>query len=102
MTTTNFYILAEPLEADQEVKEQHRSATEETSATRSKVEREPEARLWKVCAEAVSPRFSGFEWVALLVFAASALAALVCGFSELFHLFNSGALDETVRALLTR
>ena len=39
---------------------------------------------------------------AAVLVGASALAALAYGFSELFHLINSGALDETVRALLTR
>jgi hypothetical protein len=39
---------------------------------------------------------------ALLLFGSSALAALAFCFSESFHLLNSGALDQTVRALLSR
>lgn len=44
-----------------------RAVLEPAVVTRSKAEAEPEARLWKVCAEAASPRLGGFEWVAFLV-----------------------------------
>jgi hypothetical protein len=102
MAAADFYILAKPLQSDQGLKEQNRVATGQPSFIRSYAETEPEARWWKVCAEAVSPRLSGFERVVFLLFGASALGALACCFSELFHLLNSPALDETVRALLTR
>jgi hypothetical protein len=102
MTTADFYILGEPKRSDRRVtQERARIATERSSRSRPKVEAETETRLWKLCAEVASPRLSGVEWIALVLLGASALGGLAYGFSELHHLFNSGALDETVRALLT-
>jgi hypothetical protein len=102
MARANSYVLAKPLHSDQGLKEENRAATRRPVVTRSKAEAEPEARLWKVCAEAASPRLGGFEWVAFLVFGALALGALAYCFSELFQFLTSGALDQTVHALLTR
>jgi hypothetical protein len=102
MSTVNFYILAKPLLSDQGLKVQNCVATRQLPATRAEAETEPEERLWKVCTEAASPRLSGFEFIAFLFFGALVLGALAYCFSELFQLLNSGALDETVRALLTR
>jgi hypothetical protein len=101
-TTENFRILAEPLESLRGLKDQRRAASGEHSFSRSKAETEPETRLWKICAKAASPGLNGVEWIALLLLGASALGAMAYGFSESFHLFNSGALDQTVRAILTR
>jgi|ERR1700756_2141091 hypothetical protein len=102
MTTANFFILAEPRRSDRRLKEKRSAATEQSLLSRPKAEAEPETRLWKLCAEAASPRLSRFEWIAILVFAASALAAMACCAFEWIQLANSGALDQTVRALLTR
>jgi len=102
MAAANFHILAKTLQSDQGLKEQNRVAIRQPWFTRPKAVAEPEARLWKVCAETASPRLSGFEWIAFLLFGALALGTLAYCFSELFHLLNSGALDQTVRALLTR
>jgi hypothetical protein len=103
MTTADLYALAEPQRSDQELKEERpRVTTKQSSFTWPKVEAEPETRLWRICAEAASPGLSKFEWTALLLFGASALLALAfCAF-EWFQLSNSGALDQIVRALLTR
>ena len=69
MTTADFYILAEPRRFDRRLKEERaRVATEQSSLSQPKVEAEPETRLWKVCAEAASPRLSRCEWIAILVF----------------------------------
>lgn len=103
MTTANYYFLAEPLLADQRLKEaQNRVATKQSSLTQATVETEPETRLWRICAAAASPRLSGFECMALFVLGASAFLALACCAFEWFQLWNSGALDQIVRALLTR
>ena len=102
MTTANFTILAEPLESHQGLKDKRQVAARQRSFSRSKAETEPEARLWKLCPEAAPARLSGVEWIALLSFGASALGALAFCFSESFHLLNSGALDQTVRALLIK
>ncbi len=103
MTTADFYILAEPRRSDRRLKEERAPvATEPSSLSRPKVEAEPETRLWKVCAAAASPRLSRFEQIAVLIFAASALVGMACCTFEWVRLSNSGALDQTVRALLTR
>jgi hypothetical protein len=103
MSTANYYILAEPPQSAQEItKERPRVATKQSSLTRPKIEAEPETRLWKICAEVAPPRLNRFEWIALFVFGASAFLSLVfCAF-EWFHLFNSGALDQIVRTILTK
>ena len=103
MTTANYMILAEPRQADLELtKARARAATKPTSFTRPKIEAEPETRLWKICAEAAPPRFSRFEWTALLIFGASAVLSLAFSAFEWLHLFNSGALEQIARAVLTR
>jgi hypothetical protein len=102
MSTANFYILAKPLQPDQGIKEWNAAATGQASFTLPKAEAEPEARLWKVCTAAVSPRFSVLESFAFLLFGALSLAALACCFSELLQFLSSGALNQTVHALLTR
>jgi hypothetical protein len=103
MTTTNYYPLADlPRSAQELTKERPRVATKQSSLTRPKVEAEPETRLWKICAEVAPPRFSRFEWTALLIFGASAVLSLAFSAFEWFHLFNSGALEQIARAVLTR
>ena len=103
MTTADCYILTEPRRSDRRLKEKRaRAATEQSLLSSPKIKAEPETRLWKLCAEAASPRLSRFEWIAILVFAASALVAMTCCTFEWIRLANSGALDQTVRALLTR
>jgi hypothetical protein len=103
MTTANYYGLAEAPQSCRELKEERaRVATKQSSFTRTKVDAEPETRLWKVCAAATSPRLSRLEWIAILVFGASAFLSLAfCAF-ESFHLFSSGALDQIVHSILTR
>jgi hypothetical protein len=103
MTTANYYGLAEAPQSYRELKEERaRVATKQSSFTRPKVEAKPETRLWKVCAAAASPRLNGLEWITILVFGASAFSSLAfCAF-ECFHLFSTGALDQIVRAILTR
>jgi hypothetical protein len=103
MTTADFFILAEPRRSDRRLKEERaRVAMEQSSLRRPKVEAEPETRLWKVCAESAYPALSRIEWIAILVFAASALVAMACCACEWFQLSTGGALEQTVRALLNR
>jgi hypothetical protein len=100
MATANFYILAKPPQSDQVAKEEHRVATAHPSFSRSKAKREPETRLWKVCFEAASPRLSGLEWVAFLLFGSLVLGALVYCFSEFCRLLSNDTLEQTVGLLL--
>jgi hypothetical protein len=103
MTTANFYIVAEPLRSAQKLtKERLRFATKKSSFTQPKVEAEPETHLWKICSEVARPRLARFEWIALLVFGASAFLSLAFSACEWFHLSNSGALEQIVRAILAR
>ena len=103
MMTANYYVLGEPPRADQELtKDRTWVATKQSSFTRAKVEAEPEARLWKICAEVAPPRLSKFEWTALSVFGASAFLSLAFCSVTWFHLFSSEALDQIVSAILTR
>lgn len=67
MTTSNFYILAKPLQPAAGIKGQSGVPARQLSVARPKAETEPEERLWKLCAEAASPRLSGFEWIAILL-----------------------------------
>ena len=99
MTAANYYVLAEPPQSDQELTEDRpRVATKQSSFTRSKVEAEPETRLWKICAEVAPQRLNRFEWMAILVFGASAFLSLAfCAF-EWLHLLSSGALDQFTRS----
>jgi hypothetical protein len=101
VATVDFDVLAEPPRLDQGLKEANRSSTRRLSVVVAKAEAEPETSLWKICAEAASPRFSVLEWIVFLLFGALSLGALAYCFSESLHLFNSGALDDIVRAFLT-
>jgi hypothetical protein len=101
--TANYYVLADPPRSAQELtKERPRLAAKQTSFSRAKVEAAPETRLWKVCAEIDPQRLSWIEWIALLFFAASAFLSLAFCVFEWFRLSNSGALEQIVRAILTR
>jgi hypothetical protein len=103
MTTADFYVSAAPLQSElQLTKERPQVAKKEPSFTPRKVEAEPETRLWKICAQAAPPRLGAAEWIALLLFGASAICVLACCVFEWIQLSNSGSLDQVVRALLTR
>jgi hypothetical protein len=102
MNTANFYILPKSLWPHQGLRERQPATTGQRSLSRSEIEKEPEARLWNVCAEAACPWVSVFESVAFLLFGAVSLYALVYGFCELHHFFGSGALDQLVRAFFTK
>jgi cytochrome c-type biogenesis protein CcmH/NrfG len=100
MTTANYYVLTEPFKELTE--ERPRVASEKASLKRRTIEAEPETRLWKVCAEAAAPRLSVFERTALFVFAVAAIVCLACCVFEWVQLYNTGSLDQVVRALLSR
>jgi hypothetical protein len=101
--TANYYILADPPRSAQELtKERPRLATKPMSLPMPNVEAALETRLWKICSEVAPQRLSRIEWIALLFFAASAFLSLTFCALEWFRLSNSGALDQIVRAILTR
>jgi hypothetical protein len=55
---------------------------------------EPEQRLWKLSAQAVSPRFAMVELFVLALFLVAALVGIVSCFTELSHLLESNAVGH--------
>jgi hypothetical protein len=91
MTTENFRILADPLEFHRGLKHKRQAAPGRRSFHQSKAGTEPETRLWKICAKAVSPRLSGVEWDCA---AAGSLGAWGAG----LRLFRVFPFDQQRRA----
>ena len=58
---------------------------------------EPEERLWKLSAQAVSPRFARIELFALILFLTIAIVGVVSCFAELFHLLDNDAIGWIAR-----
>ena len=58
---------------------------------------EPEERLWKLSAQAVSPRFARMELFALILFLAIAVVGVVSCFAELFQLLDNDAIGWIAR-----
>ena len=58
--------------------------------------REPELRLWKLSAQAVSPRFAPIDLFILTVFLVVALIETISCFAELSHLLESDAIWRVV------
>ena len=103
MTTSNFFILAEPPQSAQaRTKDPPCVETKKSSFTQLNAKAEPETRLWKICSEIAPQRLSAIEWIALLFFAVSASLSLGFCVFEWFRLSNSGALEQIVRAIPTR
>src|SRR5208282_6198920 len=71
-----------------------------TAQLRSQIE--PERRLYKLSSEAVSPKVGRLDLTAYLLFGVLVSAATVYSGTELFHVVNSGGLEQTVQALLSR
>ena len=57
---------------------------------------EPELRLWKLSAQAVSPKFAPIELFILVVFLVVALIGTISCFAELSHLLESDAILRVV------
>jgi hypothetical protein len=89
MSIANLYILAMPMQSDQAIREQHRTARQQVSVVQAKAETKPGQRLWKICAETASPWLSALESIAFLLLGASTFGALVCCFTELLKFAGS-------------
>jgi hypothetical protein len=96
MPTVDFYVLAEPRQCDQGLREAKRAGRHRLCV------KETEGSLWKMCAEAAAPQFSAFERILFLLVGTLSLGASAYCLAESLCLVNSGALDEVVHALLTR
>jgi hypothetical protein len=58
---------------------------------------EPEERLWKLSAQAVSPRFARIELFALILFLAISVVGVVSCFAELSQLLDNDAIGWIAR-----
>jgi hypothetical protein len=58
---------------------------------------EPEARLWKLSAQAVSQRFARIELFTLILFLAISVVGVVSCFAELFQLLDNDAVGWVAR-----
>jgi hypothetical protein len=58
---------------------------------------QPEERLWKLSAQAVSPRFARIELFALILFLAIAVVGVVSCFAELSQLLDNDAVGWVAR-----
>ena len=102
MPTTNTFIHAQSFQFRKGTREQGRCAGRQRLMAPLRSEIEPEHRLYKLSREAASHRFGRFELIAFLFFGVLVSAATVyCG-TELFHLVNSCAFDQSVQTLLSR
>jgi hypothetical protein len=94
-TITKNFVPAHPLPRPKPEQEQ-------LSEPRERVDRaiEPEIRLWKVTAEAVSPKLVRGELLVLFVFLAVVVSAAAISVQELSRLMRSDAIEQvTARAL---
>ena|SRR5271167_929 len=102
MPTTTFFTPDVRVQFHQGTKEQCSCAERRriTANLRSRIE--PEQRLWKLSMEAACLTFGKVELIAFLFLGVLVSTATVyCG-TELFHVVNSGALEQTVQTLLSR
>jgi hypothetical protein len=58
---------------------------------------QPEERLWKLSAQAVSPRFARIELFALILFLAISVVGVVSCFVKLFQLLDNDAVGWVAR-----
>jgi hypothetical protein len=102
MRTSGYLIPADSLQLGTRIREPGRCGGRQRLMAPLRSEIEPEHRLYKLSMEAASSKFGRLELIAFLFFGVLVNAATVyCGI-ELFHMVNSGALEQTVQTLLTR
>jgi hypothetical protein len=63
---------------------------------------QPEERLWKLSAQAVSPRFARIELFALILFLAISVVGVVSCFVVLFQLLDNDAVLWVARKAIRR
>jgi hypothetical protein len=81
----------------QPAKKKNLFANREPKPIRSNPICEPEERLWKLSAQAVSPRFAMIELFALTLFLAIAVVGVVSCFAELSQLLDNDAIGWVAR-----
>jgi len=102
MTTTASLIHTESFQFRKGTREQGRCAGRQRLIAQPRSDIEPEHHLYKLSRESASHRFGRLELITFLFFGILVSAATVyCG-TELFHVVNSGALEQTVQTLLSK
>lgn len=76
-------------------------ANREPKPSRSGSICEPEQRLWKLSAQAVSPTFAMIELFVLVLFLVFALIGVVSCFAELSHLLENDAIGHVATRAIT-
>jgi hypothetical protein len=61
---------------------------------------EPEQRLWKLSAQAVSSQFAMIEFFVLALFLAAGLTEIISCFAELSHLLDSDAIGHVAMRVI--
>ena len=62
---------------------------------------EPEQRLWKLSAQAVSPQFAVIELFVLVLFLVVALIGVISCFAELSHLLGTDAIGHVAMKVVS-
>ena len=85
----------------QPTKKESLFANREPKPVRLSPSYEPEQRLWKLSAQAVSSRFAVIEIFVLMLFLAVALAGIIGCFAELSHLLESDAVGHVAMRVVS-
>ena len=97
MQTANFLIPRPQFHSSSKYQALQPSA--HSSSVTARAESVPEHRLWKVCR---APKLGKVELLIFVFFAIVVSLATACCFSGLVHALENGALEQTVRMLITR
>jgi hypothetical protein len=90
-------ILGEPAELPLQLAEKKKNHDANREQTRLNEVCEPEQRLWKLSAQAVSPKVARIELFALILFLTIAVVGVVGCFAELFQLLDNDAIGWIAR-----
>ena len=101
MRTTSF-LLPGHLPLDTGIRKQGYCGGRRRPTAQLRSEIESEHSFYGLSREAASPKFSRLELIAFLFFGVLVSGATVYSGTELIHVVNSGALEQTVRTLLSR
>jgi hypothetical protein len=85
----------------QPAKKENLFANPEPKPVRLSPSYEPEQRLWKLSAQAVSSQFAVIELCVLMLFLAVALVGVISCFAELSHLLESDAVGHVAMRVVS-
>jgi hypothetical protein len=102
MSTAPSYLHAELIHFRKRRTEQGCRASPLELKEQLRSEIEPAHRLCALCREVASPKFGRLELIAFSLLGVFASAVTIFSFAELFYVISSGALEQTVQALLAK